>query len=614
MKHALAVIPTLFLIAVSAVAQSQTPAVSEEIVVTASALPERVDDTPASVTVITHDHIETRAARDVSDVLREVPGVVVARIGSAGHQTSIFTRGSNPAHTLVMWNGIAINTPFFGGYDWGQFSTSGIEQIEIVRGPYSALYGSDAMAGVVNIRTVPTRSGFQASVEGGGRGLLNAQVAGSHVSRGPNGGLTLSGAFETRRDDGFADNDDFDQQSANVAFRWTSAAQFSVGLTGRYTTYDLGVPTNLNFTLDQLVPSLQRRQDGNERQIAIPIEQTLGSFSYELLLAENHREDTLDDPGDPFGPFFQTTDSRTRRARLTTRTKTSIGTIVAGAEGANTTVDDVTNFGPNFLGKEREERSLFIEDRYSRSIGASRVELSAGIRYDDYDEFGSETSPRIAAAWIAGRNKFHAAYGEAFRAPSVGELYSPFGGNTELRAELSRSIEAGIGHSFDRGGAVSLTLFQDRYRDLITNAGFTLANVGRARARGVEVSAQGPVTTNINGGFTYTYLDSEQLDSGLELLRRPRHSGSAFVSVRHGISELNVIVLRTGQRADILPILPFTRTTNDAHTTVDANVQLDLGRFTPYVKIENLTDVEYEEVRGYVSPSRRAVVGVRFTM
>jgi vitamin B12 transporter len=608
MKHVLAIVPTLFLIAFSAVAQSQT-AVSEEIVVTASALPERVDDTPASVTVITHEDIGTRAARDVSDVLREVPGVVVARIGSAGHQTSIFTRGSNPAHTLVMWNGIAINTPFFGGYDWGQFSTSGIEQIEIVRGPYSALYGSDAMAGVVNILTVPTRSGFQASIEGGGHGLFNAQVAGSHVD----GGLLLSGAFESRRDDGFAENDDFDQQSANVALRWTSAAQFSIGLTARYTTYDLGVPTNLNFALDQLVPSLDRRQDGNERQIAIPIEQTFGSFRYELLLAENHREDTLDDPGDPFGPFFQTTDSRTRRARLTTRTKTFLGTIVAGAEGANTVVDDVTNFGPNFLDKEREERSLFIEDRYSRNLGASRLELSAGLRYDDYDTFGSETSPRIAAAWIAGRNKFRAAYGEAFRAPSVGELYSPFGGNTELRAERSRSIEAGIDHSFDRGGVVSLTLFHDKYRDLITNAGFELANVGRASARGVEVSAQGPVTATVNGGITYTYLDTEQYGSGLELLRRPRHSGSAFVSVRHGISQLNVIVLRTGERADILPVLPFTRTSNRAHTTVDANVQFDLGRFTPYVKIENLTDVEYEEVRGYVSPSRRAVLGVRFT-
>ncbi|HYI10898.1 MAG TPA: TonB-dependent receptor [Thermoanaerobaculia bacterium] len=599
----------LFLFITLSTIPSYSQTINEEIVVTASALPERVTDTPATVTVITRDEIDDRMARDVADMLREVPGLTVARIGSAGHQTSLFTRGANAAHTLVMWNGIEINTPFFGGYDWGQFSTSGVEQIEVVRGPYSALYGSDAMAGVVNILTVPARSGVHAMVEGGGHGLRNAQLAASHVA----GGVTLSGAFESRQDDGFADNDDFDQKTANVAFRWTSASRFSIGLTGRYTTYDLGVPTNLNFNLDQLVPSLQRRQDGNERQIAIPIEQTFGAFTYELLLAENRREDTLDDPGDPFGPFFQNTDSVTRRVRLTTRTKTAIGTIVAGAEGENTTVDDVTNYGPNFLGKERDERSLFVEDRYSRAIGSSRLELSAGVRYDDYETFGSETSPRIAAAWVSGANKFHAAYGEAFRAPSVGEMFSPFGGNPNLRAERSRSIEAGIAHTFSRGLA-SVTLFQDRYRDLITNQGFVLQNVGRARARGAELSLQGAFTGAVNGGITYTYTDAEQIDSGTQLLRRPKHSGSAFVSARHGITEVHLIVLRTGERQDILPVLPFSTITNEAHTTVDANVQVALGRFTPYVKVENLTNVEYEEVRGYVSPSRRAVVGVRFSM
>jgi vitamin B12 transporter len=597
-------LPVLFLTSLLAV--SSFAQVTQEIVVTASALPERTGDTPATVTVVTRAEIEDRAARDVADVLREVPGLTVARIGSSGHQTSLFTRGASPAHTLVMWNGVEINTPFFGGYDWGQFSTSGVEQIEVVRGPYSALYGSDAMAGVVNILTIPQRSGMHASIEAGGQGLLNAQVAGSHV----NGGLVFSGAFETRQDDGFAENDDFEQQSANVALRWTSASRFSIGLTGRYTTYDLGIPTNLNFNLDQLVPSLDRRQDGSERQLAIPIEQTIGRFTYELLLAENRREDTLDDPGDPFGPFFQNTDSRTRRARFTTRAKTGIGTIVAGAEIENTVVDDVTNYGPNFLGKERDERSLFVEDRWSGAFGQSRLEVSAGIRWDDYDTFGSETSPRIAAAYILGNNKFRAAYGEAFRAPSVGEMFSPFGGNPDLEAERSRSFEAGVDHSFSRG-TIGLTYFTDRYRDLITNQGFVLANIGRARARGLEFSTNGRVTNNILAGLTYTYTDAEDLTTGAELLRRPKHSGSAFVHATYGITEAHLIVLRTGTRDDILPVLPFSRTTNEAHTTADVNVQFHFGRFTPYVKIENLTNVEYEEVRGYVSPSRRGIIGVR---
>jgi vitamin B12 transporter len=329
-------------------------------------------------------------------------------------------------------------------------------------------------------------------------------------------------------------------------------------------------------------------------------------------VSESRREDLFDDPGDPFGPFFQNTDSRSRRARVTTRTRTGFGTLVAGAEYENIVVDDVTNFGPNFLDKERTERSLFVEDRYSHNFGTSRVELSAGARFDDYETFGSELSPRLATAWIVGRNKYRAAYGEAFRAPYVGELFSPFGGNPDLRAERSRSVEIGVDHSIGTGGLASLTLFHDRYRDLITNAGFVLANVGRARSQGAELFLQGQLSKTMNAGLTYTYTDAKNLDTSEALLRRPEHSGSAFVSVRHGITQLNAILVRTGERPDILPVLPFSRTTNDAHTTLDVNLQVDLGRFTPYVKLENATGTDYQEVLGYPSPARRAIVGVRF--
>jgi vitamin B12 transporter len=612
MRHLLAV-SFLVLTAASAAFAQQSPSpvrLSDEIIVTASALPERVEETPAAVTVITRDDIDRRAARDVSDVLREVPGLHLARIGSSGHQTSLFMRGSNPAHTLVLWNGIEINSPFFGGYDWGQFSTAGVEQIEVVRGPYSALYGSDAMAGVINILTAPAGSGVRALVEAGGNGFRTGQVHVAQVS----GRTTLSASLESRNDDGFARNDDFSQETANLALRWSVASGISLGVIGRYASFDLGVPTNLNAFGDALIASPRRRQEGSERQIAIPFEQVLGRFRYELLLAEVRREDSFTDPDDPWGLLFQTTDSRSRRARLTTRTATRFGTIVAGAETESSVVNDITSFGPNFVDGKRRERSLFIEDRYSRAMGSrSRLELSAGVRYDDYETFGSETSPRIAAAWSRGTNKFRVAYGEAFRAPSIGEMFSPWGGNRDLRAERSRNIEAGVDHYFDNG-IVSLTLFRDRYRDLITNAGFVLANIGRAQSEGVELSARGHVSPRVEAGFSYTWLDTEQLDSGLPLLRRPRHSGSAFVSVRQGISQWSVVLLRTGVRDDILPVLPFSRLTNEAHSTVNANVQFDLGRFTPYVKIENVMDTEYEEVRGYPSPGRRAIAGVRFAM
>jgi vitamin B12 transporter len=590
-------------------AQVITAPASEEIVVTASALPENVESTPAAVSVITREEMDLRAARDLADVLREVPGLHLSRTGSPGRATSLFTRGSNSNHTLVLWNGIEITNPYFSGYDWGRFSTVGVEQVEVVRGPYSALYGSDAMAGVVNVLTASKRSTFRALAEGGEHGLRNGSVSGTYAGS----AASVSAAFESRDDDGFAPNDDFAQNSASAAAQWFAIPGFSAGVSARLTSYDLGIPTNLNAAGDAIVPSLQRRQDGSERQIAVPIAHTLGRFSYDIALAESRRDDTFADPEDSFGLVRTSTESTTRRARLTTRTETSLGTIVAGGEYEHANVDDVTNFGPNFTGGERTERSLFVEDRITRPLSdASRLELSAGVRWDDYETFGSELSPRVAAAWVGGSNKVRVAFGEAFRAPAVGELYFPFGGNPELEAERSRSFEVG----YDHGSGLSATVFHSDYDDLIVfdSATFIFQNVGAASAQGLELALQRDLSANLRTQASYTFTDTEEKGADRSLLRRPRHSGSLFIGYRSGIIDTNVVALYTGERADVLPVAPFTRATNESHTTFDANVQFNLSRFAPYVKVENLTDVEYEEVLGYPSASRRVVVGVRFGM
>ncbi|HVE73414.1 MAG TPA: TonB-dependent receptor [Thermoanaerobaculia bacterium] len=594
----------LFFILIFATTFPLAAQLGEEIVVTASALPEKVAETPATVTVVTREDIDDRAARDIADVLREVPGLHVSRTGSSGRATSLFTRGSNSNHTLVLWNGLEITNPYFAGYDWGRFSTVGVEQVEVVRGPYSALYGSEAMAGVVNVLTASRRSGFRALAEAGGHGLRNANAsvtwAGSSVN--------VSGSLEKRDDDGFSANDDFSQTSASGSMRWNATPTFSVGLAARHTSYDLGIPRNLNGAGTAIIPSLQRRQDGTERQVSVPIEQKLGRFSYDLTVAESRRDDTFEDPEDAFGLVLITTESRTRRARLTTRTETSFGTIVGGGEYEHAEVDDVTNFGPNFTGGERTERSLFVEDRY----GAGSFELSAGLRWDDYETFGSELSPRLAVAWLAGSSKFRAAFGEAFRAPAVGELYFPFAGNPDLEAERSRSFEIG----YDHASGFSATAFHSDYEDLIVfdSATFIFQNVGEAEAQGLELALQRNITSDLRASLSYTFTDTEERTTGAQLLRRPRHAGSLFLGYRMGIVDTNLVVQHTGARADVLPVSPYSRTTVESHTVFDANVQVTLGRFIPYVRVENLTGVEYEEVLGYESPGRRAVVGVRFGM
>jgi vitamin B12 transporter len=584
---------------------------SDQIVVTASALPENVESTPAATTIVTRREMDDRAARDIADVLREVPGLTISRSGTPGRATSLFTRGSGSKHTLVLWNGVEITNPYFSGYDWGRFSTAGVERVEVVRGPYSALYGSDAVAGVVNVLTTPRRNELRADLEAGGDGLRNGSVAAAYAGT----STTLSASLESRSDDGFAPNDDFTQGSAHVLFRYKPSDTFSAGVAARHTTFDLGIATNLNALGTALVPSLSRRQDGSETQIAIPIEQTLGAFAYELTLAESRRAEDFEDPDDPFGLVLQTTESTTRRARLLTRTSTPIGTLVAGGEYERAEVDDVTNFGPNFTGRERSETSFFLEDRLTRALGDSRLEVSAGLRYDHYETFGSELSPRVAVAWIAGANKLRAGFGEAFRAPSIGELYTPFFGNAALEAEKSRSWELGYDRTL-AGGSFAVTLFRGSYDDLIVYdfTTQTFGNVGHAQSDGLELAFDRAFGARWRGGATYTLLETEDADTGRELARRPRHSGSLSGGWRGDALSVFGVVTYVGEREDVLPVAPFSSVRNEAFTTLDANVQYHLGRFTPYVKIENLTGEEYEEVLGYPSPRRRAVVGVRFTL
>lgn len=601
----------LTLTTLSSFAQTTTaPTASDEIVVTASAIPETVESTPASVTVITQKEIEQHAARDLADVLREVPGLTISRTGSPGKATSLFTRGANSTHTLVLWNGIEINNPYFAGYDWGRFSTAGVQQVEVVRGPYSALYGSDAVAGVVNVLTNPVKSGVHGDFEAGGHGLRNAMAGADYVTS----STQFSASYEHRNDDGFDTNDDFSQNTANLFWKWTASNHFSLGFAGRHTSYNLGIPTNLNAAGTEIIPSPNRRQNGTERQLAIPIAQSIGRFSYDVALSESKRNDDFNDPDDPYGYVSGTTDSTTRRARLTTRTTTPIGTIVVGGEYARATVNDLTNFGPNLDHDRRRDKSLFIEDRLEHAIGTdSRLELSLGARRDSFETFGSETSPRFAVAFVHGSSKLRAAFGESFRAPSIGELFFPFSGNPALKAEHGRSAELGYDFALGENGLVSLTLFHARYRDLIVfdNATFVFGNIGRARSQGLEAS----LTRNIGSAFystiNYTYLDTKQDDTGDELLRRPKHSGSIFVGRRVGHTDTNIALVHSGSRFDVLPVAPFSRVNDKAYTTIDVNMQMHGDRFTPYVKLENATNVQYEEVRGYRSPGRRLILGLR---
>ena len=595
------VVPVLlFLIATSSPAQT----ISEEIIVTASAVPERADETPATATVITREEIEAREARDVADALREVPGLTMNRTGSQGKVASLFIRGGSTKQALVLWNGVELNYPYLSGYNFGQLSTAGVERIEIVRGPFSALYGSEAVSGVVNVLTSRDTTGASIDVTAGQRGLFNAGVSGGLAAD----RFAVHASAERRQDEGFHDNDDFDGTSAAASASFEATPRLSLSLLARRSAYDLGIPFNANAAGTAFVASPSRREEGVETAFALPLRFDAGAFGYELRLSESSREETFDDPQGTWGPEHTLTDSRVRAARATARATTRLGTITVGGEYEQSVVDAASAFSV-IDSRDRNSRAAFVEDRLS----AGAFEIAAGLRVDDFDTFGSELSPRVALAWVRQGHKLRAAYGEGFRAPGIGELYTPVYGNVALEAERSRTVEVGYEHWLAGGdGTVSITLFDSRYDELIFfSTSFRYDNIAAASARGIELGARRRFGAFSASG-AYTWLQAEDEATGQQLVRRPEHAGSLTLGYDAGVASLLLLVNYTGERNDVTDLLPYGVVRNEAFATADVVLHYPVGSLRPFVKVENVTGERYEEAFGYPSPGRRAVVGIRY--
>jgi vitamin B12 transporter len=238
--------------------------------------------------------------------------------------------------------------------------------------------------------------------------------------------------------------------------------------------------------------------------------------------------------------------------------------------------------------------------------------VTAGLRYDDHSRFGDVWSPRGTVAWRLGRWKMRASGGTGFRAPSVGELFYPFSGNPDLAPERSTSWDVGADYDTS-GGRASASVFWNEYRDLIVfdfAAGLNF-NVGRARSRGVELSWRQTISTAVSADAGYTYLDTEDRDTGLSLLRRPRHSGflGGTLTAVNAL-EVSPRAIFVGRRADVKALSTTERIEAASYVRFDLYVRYRIGSFAPFVRAQNLTDRGYAEVEGFPAPGRRIAGGL----
>ncbi len=579
---------------------------SGEITVTATGEATPAEEVPAAVTVIHRQEMEDALADSVAELLRRVPGLTVMRAGSEGTVTSVFTRGTNSNHTLVLFDGVRLNSPYFAGYDFSQLVTSGLDRVEVVRGPYSALWGADAVGGVINVIPGRAGEGLQAVLfgEGGEDSWARAEATVAWAGGGTD--LYLSGFH--REGEGGRPNSGFDtdQWLLDLGYSWGDGNR--VALVGQ----DLDATVEIPFSGATVTP--HRRQSSRQRVLALPLGLKLGEgWDVELTLSHVTRDFAFRDPDDPWGFTSSDTGADSDGVRLASRHRWGTRTVTWGGEWRGDTVDDVSSFGTNLSGADTSVFSLFLQTEWAvgRSLG-----VVAGARWDDAEEWGSQLSPRAGVVWRVARGwRLMAAYGEAFRQPSVGELYFPFSGNPNLEAETSRSWEVGLGRERpELGLGWDLSVFRTRLENLIDfdYATSTFQNVSTARISGAELGARVRVARDLTGRLALTWLDTED-HQGLELLRRPRWGGSVTLTGRVTGSLRADLVLRwVGARDDIDPV-SFERVRTGGFVTSDLAVSWAVA---PHVELTgrvlNLGDRRYQEVLGYPAPRRRVVAGLRW--
>ena len=268
---------------------ASSPTYEATLVVTATLEPEPAAEIAATVEVIESEEIELRQSELVLDLLRTLPGLAVTQSGSPGKVASLFTRGTSSAHTLVLLDGVVLNDPVLGGFDWATPAPEGLERVEVVRGPYSALWGSSAVGGVVQLVTrAPATSIWDVRLEGGSHDYLRAGVS----AAAPLGPLAFDLSGHLRRGEGELDNDFFDGEQAHLRADWRPHDGLRVGLLGRAADARIGLPFDFFGA-----PSPRREQASESELVALPVDWTRGDWRFEGLLARTDTELELSRPG-----------------------------------------------------------------------------------------------------------------------------------------------------------------------------------------------------------------------------------------------------------------------------------------------------------------------------
>jgi outer membrane cobalamin receptor len=629
-------------------------AAQEKVVVSASLGGALAPQLGSSVTIVSQQDIENQGAQSVYEALRNVPGVALAQSGERGAVASAFFRGGDSNYNLVMLDGIPLDD-FGGGFNLSPLPVDGVDEVEVTRGPESALYGENAVAGVIDVISDPGEGSphFTFLSEGGSNQTLRVATSGA----GSEGGFNWAYDFSRFSDRGPVIDDNYRNQTSIVTLGYSRSPRRHIVV---HFFGDNGAdasPGPYGSDPDGLFPGIAAS--------ASSLRQNL--FGYQVNYTEQfssriRQVTTVSASTDNYVSFASFGDEVTYNMHLAVNTQSEItispkDILVAGFEFDHEQFQDTYNDDAdgNPFNLPRDTYAFFAEDRWNPG---SRWFITAGLRVDDIRTGTlpldpviaansiTQVDPRLSVAYIArqsgdgflGATRIHGSFGTGISPPGGFELN---GNNPRLLPERSTSFDAGVEQSMMGGKAVlDVTYFYNRFKDQITYVGgttlstYTYANLANSSAGGVETSLRLRPTRSIEMTLNYTWLNSSILALNNEseplvpfvvgepLLRRPRNLAGYDISWRHGRLLLNSNAVIHGADLDVEPNdgtfaceldLPCLFE-NKSYVDVNAGFAYQLPRGVEmYGRLNNLLDQKYEEALGYPALRLNFLTGIKFS-
>ena len=576
----------------------------ENIVVTANRSIQDKFDTLAAVDIFTRENIEAIQPLSISDLLGRVAGISIASQGTAAHQSSVYIRGTNSDHVLVLVNGVRVGSATLGVKSIADIPVQLVERLEVIRGPRAALWGSDAVGGVIQIFTRDLTAGEgQAGIKVGSNSFYQGYGALGFGNEAHS--YTVSASAE--KSDGFDvivpdgsnpftvdqnDSDGYDRQSIGLSGTSEFTKQYSLELNSQYDQGTTEIDANTLFSGDET----------SYENYHILIRNHIQLEQLYMQLGLSTSQDSSEDNYSQYGEFNNSLFT-TAREQVTAIAQLPISTsseLTAGFEWYTESIDSNNVYDET----DRDASAFFITGRHD----IEQVKLEASIRYDKVGDITGETTYQFAAGYqLSQQLLFSLSHGTAFKAPSFNDLYYPFSGNPDLISETADSSEFLTRYQDDHFSA-EISVYQTNIDNLIEwapiDSSFSIwkpTNIAKAKILGVEATLSAELFET-NNSLTLSHIDAEDKSTGRQLARRPNFSANYNLVYSLGELDFTFDVNYQGSRYDNAGAMERTL---KAYTLIDLGLNYRLSEsVTLLAKVSNLADKDYQTASEYPGAER----------